>query len=287
MTPNRHILAAALMVLTMALYVANDTLVKLLGEAMPLGQIISLRGAIIIAIVMPAIWLLPGHGPASLRWLADRGVLLRAGLDTLVTFFYLFALLHMPIANVLAIMNLSPLAILPLAARLLGEHLRPAQVLTVLAGLVGAAVVVRPGPEGFNPWAISAFLAMLGVAGRDLVTRTIDTAAPSLVIALANIILVQLAALPLWALSPGPAPSAAQWAMLAAMAGFLGAAYVLIVVVVRMAPVSATSVWRYSIIVWGVLAGWLVFGQWPDGLTFAGIALIAAAAAFASRTATR
>ncbi len=277
--PARRRLAGGLMALTMALYVANDALVKRLGETLPLGGIITLRGLMVIAGMVLLLLLLPGHGPGALRWVLRRAVLHRAAWDTTVTYFYLFALLHMPIANVLAIMNLSPLAILPLAAWRLGERVSARDWLAVAIGLAGALLVVRPGPEGFNPWALSAFLAMLGVAGRDIVTRGLPAGASSLAVALSNVLLIQIVAVPLWLWQSGGAPvlpQGGEWPMLAGAALFLGAAYVLIVVTVRLAPLSVTSVWRYTIVLWGVLAGWLVFGEWPDALTWLGIALIVA-----------
>ncbi len=280
--PQTHVLGPALMVLTMALYVANDTLVKLLGREMPLGAIISLRGFLILLLMLAALFLLPGHGWRSLKWLREPSVLVRSLWDTAVTFLYLYALLHMPIANVLAIMNLSPLIIMPLAAWKLGEHVGPRRILAVVAGFAGALLVVRPGPEGFDAWAIPAFLAMAGVAARDISTRSIPSGVPSLVVALANVILVQMAGLSLWAATPSPLPDAEQWLMLAGCAAFLGSAYVLIVVAVRIVPVSSTTAWRYSIIFWGVLAGWLAFGELPDAITLTGIAVILASSLYAS-----
>ncbi len=283
--PSPGIAGPLLMVLCMGLYVANDALVKILGEALPLGQIISLRGFLVISTLALAVLLLPGHGLAAYRWMLARPVLARAAWDTAVTFLYLFALLKMPIANVLAVMNLSPLVILPLAARHLGERVSPMQWLAVAAGFLGALIVVRPGPEGFNPWAISAFLAMLGVVGRDFATRDIPAHVPSLSIALANVIMVQVAGLMLWwwqgERTEWP-PSPEHWIMLLGCALFLGAAYVLIVVVVRIAPMSETAPWRYSIVVWGVVAGWLAFGEWPDAPTLLGMGIILLAALYAT-----
>ncbi len=280
---SKDLRGGALMALTMALYTANDAVVKMLGESLPLGAIISLRGVMIMALILALVLIMPGHGLASLRWLGNRAVLIRAAWDTAVTILYLTALLHMPIANILAIMNLSPLAIIPLAAWRLGEAVGPRRILAVIAGFTGALLVVRPGTEGFNIWALLAFLAMLGVAGRDISTRHIPPNAPALVIALGNILMVQALGLLLWALAPaGGWPQPHQWLMLAGCALFLGAAYVLIIVVVRIAPVSRTAVWRYSIILWGVLAGWLAFGQIPDACALTGIALILASSLYVS-----
>ena len=272
---NNTLRGGALMALTMALYTANDALVKLLGRDMGLGAIITFRGLLITLFMFALVLLAPGHGPDALRWLKNRVVLMRAFWDTAVTILYLSALMHMPIANILAVMNLAPLLILPLAAWRLGERVGPGRIAAVAVGFAGALLVVRPGTEGFNGWAALAFLAMAGVAGRDISTRFIPPGAPSLVVALANILMVQAAGMALWALEPasGP-PTDMQWMTLSACAVFLGTGYVLIIAAVRIAPVNETAIWRYTIIVWGVLAGWLAFGQFPDAPALAGIALI-------------
>ena len=43
----------------------------------------------------------------------------------------------------------------------------------------------------------------------------------------------------------------------------------------RGAPASALTPFTYTQLVWAVLLGWLVFGQFPDGYALAGIAVIA------------
>ena len=286
-TSSSIIAGRALMVGSMAPYVANDAVMKLLGARLPIGQMLFVRGLFMIALLLALVLLWRGHGAASLRWLTNRAVLVRSGWDTFVTFAYLTALMHMPIANILAIINLAPLFILPLAARRLEERFRATDLLAVAAGLAGAWLVVRPGPEGFNAWALLALLATLGIAARDVSTRAIPPEAPALVVTLANILMVQAASAAWW-LAEGSRPMDTPDAgMLALAAGLLAAAILALVLAVRAAPLPKTAPWRYSIIIWGVLAGWLVFGEWPDGLTLLGISIIIASSLYATLRETR
>ncbi|MEY8839895.1 EamA/RhaT family transporter, partial [Cribrihabitans sp. XS_ASV171] len=93
MSPN--LTGSLLMMASMAAFTINDTIVKLLGEAMPLFQIITLRGALtclwlfLLARHMGALHL---NFPARDRWL----VLARCGTEVAATFFFLTALLNMP-----------------------------------------------------------------------------------------------------------------------------------------------------------------------------------------------
>jgi drug/metabolite transporter (DMT)-like permease len=282
--PNIHSVFAgrALMVASMALYVANDAVMKLLGGRLPLGQMLFLRGLFMIALLLALVLPWRGLGAGALKWITHRAVLVRSGWDTLVTFAYLTALMHMPIANILAIINLAPLFILPMAARRLGERFRAADMLAVAAGLLGALIVVRPGPEGFNAWSLLAFFATLGIAARDVSTRAIPAQAPALVVTLANMLMVQAVAAVWWLMEGSAAVSATDWAMLALAAGLLSMAVLMLVLAVRAAPLPKTAPWRYSIIIWGVLAGWLVFGELPDALTLLGIGIIIASSIYAT-----
>ncbi len=280
--PNTVMAGRVLMAASMAFYVANDSVMKLLGTRLPIGQMLFVRGLFMIALLSALVLLWRGLGASALKWLAHRAVLVRSGWDTFVTFAYLTALMHMPIANILAIINLVPLFILPLAARRLGERFRLADMLAVAAGLSGALIVVRPGPEGFNAWSLLALLATLGIAARDVSTRAIPTDAPALVVTLANMLMVQFVALFWWA-AQGSAPmTKADWAALMLAAVLLSSAVLMLVLAVRAAPLPKTAPWRYSIIIWGVLAGWLVFGELPDALTLAGIGIILASSLYAT-----
>ena len=280
--PNTVMAGRVLMAASMAFYVANDSVMKLLGTRLPIGQMLFVRGLFMIALLSALVLLWRGLGASALKWLAHRAVLVRSGWDTFVTFAYLTALMHMPIANILAIINLAPLFILPLAARRLGERFRLADMLAVAAGLSGALIVVRPGPEGFNAWSLLALLATLGIAARDVSTRAIPTDAPALVVTLANMLMVQFVALFWWA-AQGSAPmTKADWAALMLAAVLLSSAVLMLVLAVRAAPLPKTAPWRYSIIIWGVLAGWLVFGELPDALTLAGIGIILASSLYAT-----
>ena len=290
MSANPHTLGPALMALSMALYVANDATVKFLGSSvgdtlggsLPLGAIIVWRGVFIITLLLVLILLLPGHGPRALRWTLRKPVLIRSAWDAAVTFCYLAALMHMPLANILAIMNLSPLLILPLAAWRLGEPLRAADMLAVLAGLIGAWLVVRPGPEGFNAFALLALAAATAAALRDISTRHIPADAPTLSVTLSNMLLVQAGGLLLWLTHPALPASTAQWGLLALAAMLLGGAIATLIASVRIAPLRISAPWRYSIIIWGVLAGWLVFGHVPDAFTMLGIGIILASSLHAT-----
>mgnify|MGYP000225760567 CR=1 FL=1 len=106
-------LRAKAMLLAMAFFLVNDTLVKLASASLPTGQLIFIRG------LLACVWLLAmcAHRGLLSQWrtLADRAVWLRGLLDGTASLVYLTALFHLPLANATAINLASPLFILVLA----------------------------------------------------------------------------------------------------------------------------------------------------------------------------
>ncbi|MEO0745891.1 MAG: DMT family transporter, partial [Pseudomonadota bacterium] len=145
MTPNTF--GALLMMASMACFTFNDVLIKLTGGAVPLGQLLFLRGALsVVLILIFARWL----GRIDLRLSGpDWGrVAVRSGAEVGAAYFFISALLNMPIANVTAILQALPLTVAVAAALVFGEPLGWRRMVAIGVGFVGVVLIVRPGAEG-------------------------------------------------------------------------------------------------------------------------------------------
>ncbi len=107
---------------------------------------------------------------------------------------FLVSLFHLPLANATAINMLSPLLIAVLAALFLRERLGPARWIAIGIGFVGVLLVIQPRSEHFNGYALVCLLASVLIAVRDLVTRRVHAAVPSILITLSNTVAVMLLA---------------------------------------------------------------------------------------------
>ncbi|NNK67834.1 MAG: DMT family transporter [Rhodobacteraceae bacterium] len=264
---------ALLMVGAMTAYTLNDTCMKALGDELPLMQAMFLRGlgvSLILLVWVAARGELRLSLPRTDRWrLAWRTV----G-EVLAAWLFLTALFEIPIANAIAILQTAPLAVALGAALFLGEPLGWRRFSAILIGFVGVLVILRPGTDGFEPVAVLALLSVLALAMRDLMTRRMGKGLPSLTVALIGGTGV--------AVFSGIASLGVDWApvspravlLLTGSVVFILGAYVFSVQVMRVGDIGFVAPFRYTSLVVALIAGLVVFGDWPDGWTLLGSAIV-------------
>jgi drug/metabolite transporter (DMT)-like permease len=260
------------MVTSMTLFSVSDTLVKLAAAALPAGQIMAVRGAFAILFLLV---LVAARGEAS-RFGALRSplVLVRGLLEAVIAFLFITSLAQLPLANINAILQATPL-ILTLLTVLLGiETVGWRRWSAIIVGFVGVLFIVKPTLSGMNVYALFAFASAALVAVRDLVTRRIRGDVPTSVITLATTLAVTAAGILLSAGDVWSVPSGPQLMLLAGAALFVTLGSLAVVTAFRVGEMAVVSPFRYSVILSSLVLGYLVFGEWPDAYAFLGIALI-------------
>ncbi|WP_415401667.1 DMT family transporter [Tateyamaria sp. SN3-11] len=277
MSPNT--LGALLMMASMASFTLNDTLIKLTGGAVPLMQLLFIRGVLSSLLILAlARWLGAIHFRIAHRDWALIG--LRSGAEVGAAYFFLTALLNMPLANVTAILQVLPLSVAVGAALFFREPLGWRRMSAILLGFMGMLLIVRPGSEGFSVWSAYALMAVLCVTVRDLATRRLSPDVPSMTVTL-------VAALTVMA-SAGLAATQSEWValdvrlmgLIAGASVFIIGGYFFSVRVMRVGEISFVAPFRYTGLVWALVLGWLVFGDWPSTLTLVGAAIVVATGLF-------
>ena len=278
---NRRGIAA--MSVGMASFLANDGLVKYLSESLPAAQLICIRGVfatvlmLLIARHMGLLRPSPVAGAAPLRHLVRGPVLLRSLLDALATVAYLGALFHMPIGNATAINSASPLFLTLYAALVWREPVGPVRWLLVVGGFAGVMLIVQPNASGFNAWALVCLLATMLHAARDVLTRVIPPTVPSVMVTLSTAATVAVLAGVLSLFEGWQAVTPKQLALLATASVFLSGGYYFVILGMREGDVSVISPFRYTSLLYALLIGWAVWGDIPNALAMAGIALLVGA----------
>lgn len=270
-----------LMVVSMACFIVNDTLVKFVSQSLPAGQLIFLRGLMATALVLA--FMRATAAPVRPATLAGGWVAVRSVLDAMATLTYLFSLFNLPIANATAINMATPLVITLIAVLWLGHRVGPAQWVAVALGFTGVLLVIQPRADGFNAFAWLCLGATVLHALRDLVTLRIPREVPSIGVTLATAVAVTLLAGLVSLVQGWRAPTAAQLGLLAAAAVFLASGYQLLIRATRSGDISVIAPFRYSGLLMAVGLGWVVWGDVPNALAWAGIALVLGAGLYLLR----
>ncbi|PZQ00622.1 MAG: EamA family transporter [Variovorax paradoxus] len=261
-----------MMVGAMAGFVVNDAIVKHVGEAMPSAQLIFLRGVLASLLVLGMALALGAR--RQLQHALHPRVAARAAVDACATVMYLLSLFHLPLGNATAINLAAPLFLVVFAVWFLKERPGAARWLAVAVGFAGVLCVVQPSSDGFNAWTLLCLAGTLFHATRDLLTRRIDPAIPSIVVTLSTAVAVTLLSGAM-SLAQGWQPFApVQLAWLAAASVFLVAGYFLIIQCMRQGEVSLTAPFRYAALLFAVVLGYLVWGDVPNAWAWCGIALL-------------
>ena len=176
----------------------------------------------------------------------------------------------MPIANLMMILQATPIAITLVSYLIFKEVLKRQVVVALILGFLGILIILRPGLEGFDKYSLLGLGAVFFVVLRDLSTRRMR----------GNIRTVDIAFLAAFSITliSGALTLSTAWVpinsytllLLIAATTALVIAYQLSVAVMRTGQVSFVSQFRYSAILWAILFGYLFFGEFPDKFTLLG-----------------
>lgn len=248
------------MVIGCAVLTMNDAVMKLMSAELPLGELLFTRAA--FGTLFLCVFLAWRRETGKLRVRNWRGQALRA--TCVVTGSYLFVggLRFLPLADTLAITFAGPLFVTAMAPFLLGEQVGWRRWLAVGIGFAGVLIITRPTGEGFHWLVLLPLGAALAGALRDIITRHIcmtESSISILFVGAAATCLGGLATLPLgWAM-----PHVADLGFLA-FAGLLQiGAHFLVIEAFRYTQAASVVPFKYSTLVWGVLFGFLIWGDLP------------------------
>ncbi|MEM6374861.1 MAG: DMT family transporter [Pseudomonadota bacterium] len=279
MPRSENLFAALMMMASMACFVLNDTAMKLMAGDVPLFQLLALRGTLTCLLVSVLAWRLGGFsarpdrrdwGLVALRTLAEIGA----------TICFLTALFNMPIADVSAIIQVLPLTVTLGAALVFGERVGWRRWLAIMVGFAGVMLIVRPWSVAFTQWSIYALLAVLCITIRDLSTRRLSAATPSIFVTFITSV-AMMAVFGVWQLrAPFVSMELREIALVALASIFIIGAYLSSIMVMRVGEISFVAPFRFTSLLWALVLGWLVFGEWPAPLVLTGSGIVVASGLF-------
>ena len=272
-------IGALFMMASMACFVMNDAFMKVTDGAISLFQLLFLRGILTTALIIAlALWLKSLHFNIARRdW---KLIALRSASEMATAYFFITALFNMPLANVTATLQALPLTVTLGGALFFREAVGWRRMSAILIGFLGMLLIVRPGSEGFNIYGVYALLAVLGVTVRDLVTRQLSADVPSMTVTLAASLTVMTFSGIASTATPWVAISGPHALMVIGSSICIFGGYYFSVRVMRVGEISFIAPFRYTGLIWALILGWLVFGDWPTNLTLLGAGIVVATGVF-------
>jgi drug/metabolite transporter (DMT)-like permease len=258
------------------LFLINDTLIKLASDELSLGQILFLRGLFATALLIPIAY--AAGVMKHLRLLWHWALALRTVAEIFSAILFILALFNMPIGNINAILQVVPLMVTACAALFLGEQVGWRRWAAIGVGFAGVMIVIRPGLAGFDAWSLVALASMLFITIRDLATRMMPRGIPTLLVALVTAIAVGLTG-PVYSAAAGEtwvAPSGHAVLLIGGATVFLIGGYLLAVDFMRHGDIAVVAPFRYIVVLWAIIVGYLVWGEVPDAAMIIGTALVIA-----------
>jgi drug/metabolite transporter (DMT)-like permease len=261
-----------LMVAAVGVFVCMDTIAKYLTRWYPPPLIVWARYVSNLAILLS---FLAVRGDLRLLRTARPGLQFARGLLlALATLLFFTSLSVLPLADANAIGFAMPLFVAALAVPMLGERLEMARLLAILAGLVGALIIVRPGSDLFTPYALLPLGMAVCNAFYQILTRKVAGLEPPLTSlvwgAIVGAVLLSAIAPFVWV-----TPQAASHGVLIVIVGiFASVGHFLLIKAYDYAGAGLLAPYTYTALVWAMASGWLVFGDFPDGWSLVGMGII-------------
>ncbi len=255
----------------MFLFSGVDTMAKFLTDTLHPVQIVWWRqsGLLIGVLVLIAL-----RGRSVLRSSHPRLQIGRGVLAACSATLFIVGVSFVPLADAVAITFVAPFMVTVMGALILREPVGLRRWIAVSVGFLGALIVIRPGMGVIHPAAGLLVIAAGAFALRQVLSRVLagDDKA-STTVAYTAIVSWTLLTIPLpffWQ-TPG---TGREIGLLIAMAVAAALAETLVIMALDAAQAVVVAPVQYSLLIWGTLYGFFVFGQLPDGWTWLGALII-------------
>jgi drug/metabolite transporter (DMT)-like permease len=257
---------------SMAAYVVGDVVLKLLGRSFPPSELIFWR-SVVIAVSLGAVlaWMRPRLLSAAT---VSGPVLARCLFDCVNILAFTTALIHMQLAELYAVLQMSPFLMTVLAVVVFKEQVGWRRWTAIAIGFCGVLLIIKPDPDNLNPWALLGVLAAFGAACREIITQKIDPGVSTLEVTFVSALVTAVGTFAFGFGDSWPAMSHYEISLLLIQAVSWVTGTLLLVYACRTGPLSLVASFRYSLLVWGAIAGYLVFDELPDILAFCGAMII-------------
>lgn len=269
-------LGIAVMLFGIFLFVVNDTLGKWLVATYSVGQVLLIRSAAALVILVPLIWR-TGLAPLF-RVEQPRMQATRVGFSTFEVFCFYTAVIYLPLADVMTFWLAAPIYVAALSPFFLGEHVGWRRWTAIMIGFVGVIVALQPSAATLTLPAFVAIAGSFAFAFMMLTGRSLR-ATPDVTLVFWQTIGALLLGLVLAPLT-WVTPDGFDLALLALLGVVAMFAHMCINRALKLADAATVAPFQYTLLFWAVIFGYLVFGDVPRLAMLAGAVIIVGAGLF-------
>jgi len=269
------------MLLSSLCFAINDAVIKFAVKQMEndlsMFNIIFIRGIFTSMLILISIFF---FGKINLKnLLNNKRSYLRGLFEILAALSFLTGLMLMPMADVYTLQNTAPLIITAAGAILLKEKVGIRRWSAVIVGFIGVLIVINPGNLKFGYIFILPIMSAVFLTLRDVLTKGFKDSSSSLEIIFITSLLVTIAFGALSIFFPIYV-TYENISLIIISSIFLTIAYLFSVLTVLYAPLSLTSSTRYSVIVFGIILGYIIFNEIPSTNMIIGAIIISLSGLF-------
>jgi drug/metabolite transporter (DMT)-like permease len=272
------------------IFSVNDVSIKFLSGGYALHQVILIRAIVAMAFIFAVIQL-SERGWSQIGTRRPRAHLLRVGIVMLSNVTYFTGLAVMPLADAVAVAYVSPIVITLLSILFLGERVGPRRWAAVIIGMVGVVVMLRPGAGVIQPAAILVLISAVLYAAGNLLARYMGSTESAMTLSLyvqLGFIVVSMAmgvtvgdgrfaseeGIMAFLFRPWIWPPLADWPIFLATGLSVGIGGMMVTQAYRTTEAGLIAPFEYVGMPMAILWGLVVFGTFPDAVSWLGIALI-------------
>lgn len=272
---NNELLGIFYMILCQFSFATNDAMVKFIyqnfDEIFVLNQVIFIRG--IFALFFIGIFLYFKNLLNFKIIFSSRQLSIRGVFEAFAAICFFIGVATLPFGMVYVLLSLAPIFMTAFGALFLNEKVRWKRWTAVILGFIGIIIVINPKELEFGYFFIFPLLSAILLSFRDMYTKNIKGNFHSLQIAFITCLVVTIF-FGLLSLYKFFNFSLKEYLILFIASFFLSLGYIFSVATIKVALVSVTSTFRYSVILWGILYGYFYFGEIPNTNTYIGAVLI-------------
>jgi drug/metabolite transporter (DMT)-like permease len=269
-----------LMLLACLVYSLNDALGKWLVSTYSVGQLLLIRS--IAAILLLAPLNMRREARKDFRAAPRPGLqFLRIALSSAESALFYWAVVYLPLADVVTFYLAGPIFVTAFSALFLGEKVGWRRWSAVLIGFGGVLIAMRPSAATFTLPALIALTGCLFFSFQMIVTRTLRGTSDLVLVSgqMIGALIVGIFLAPIgWV-----TPSARDFLLLALLGFVVMFAHASVNRSLMLAPASVFVPYQYTFILWAIVFGYFFFGDVPDALLLLGAAIIVAAGIFILR----